>query len=351
MNKLFLIGNGFDLAHGLKTKYADFLLGYQYSALQKLITDHLYEDSLMSSRVGYNVGKFPESFSSLTKFNEFLELYGITFAQKYKFFDQLLKTAIDQNWVDIENQYYFELLRFFKILEQGNIEKHPRVESQVKELNFCLDAIKERLSEYLLTVDNSLKEIQPDIANHFNQELIKKQVSDSFEVMLLNFNYTSTLDLYLECFQYTNFSINHIHGKLNDANNPIIFGYGDEMDSYYQKMERLNSNEFLRNFKSFGYFKTKNYQNLLRFIDSNHFQVFIMGHSCGLSDRVLLNSIFEHKYCSRIKVYYHQKNGTENDFFEKTQELSRHFKPENKGIMRKIIAPFSESSPLVDNKV
>ena len=28
MNRLILIGNGFDLAHGLKTKYADFIEWY-----------------------------------------------------------------------------------------------------------------------------------------------------------------------------------------------------------------------------------------------------------------------------------------------------------------------------------
>ena len=29
MNRLILIGNGFDLAHGLKTKYADFIEWYR----------------------------------------------------------------------------------------------------------------------------------------------------------------------------------------------------------------------------------------------------------------------------------------------------------------------------------
>jgi len=34
MNKLIIIGNGFDLAHGLKTKYSDFIIWY----LNKIIT-------------------------------------------------------------------------------------------------------------------------------------------------------------------------------------------------------------------------------------------------------------------------------------------------------------------------
>lgn len=122
------------------------------------------------------------------------------------------------------------------------------------------------------------------------------------------------------------------------------------MDHYYSKIERLNSNEFLKFFKSFGYFKTKNYQRLSGFLDSGRFRVYILGHSCGISDRVLLNNVFEHENCARIDIYYHKKSNTENDHFEKTQEISRHFKAENKGHMRKMISPFTDSLPLVETE-
>ena len=138
----------------------------------------------------------------------------------------------------------------------------------------------------------------------------------------------------------------HVHGKLEDINNPIIFGYGDEMDPYYEKIELLKENEFLNNFKSFGYFKTSNYQDFIRFIDSDAFTVKILGHSCGLSDRILLNTVFEHKNCKSIKIFYYQKDQAENDYFEKTQEISRHFKASGKGDMRRKIVPFSKSISL-----
>ena len=32
----------------------------------------------------------------------------------------------------------------------------------------------------------------------------------------------------------------------------------------------------------------------------------IMGHSCGNSDRTLLNTIFEHENCVSIKPFYHE---------------------------------------------
>jgi hypothetical protein len=71
-----------------------------------------------------------------------------------------------------------------------------------------------------------------------------------------------------------------------------------------------------------------------------------MGHSCGLSDRILLNSIFERRNCKSIKIYYHQESETENDFVEKTYEISRHFSIKGKEKMRETIVPFPNSVPL-----
>ena len=74
---------------------------------------------------------------------------------------------------------------------------------------------------------------------------------------------------------------------------------------------------------------------MLRYIDNDKFQVFIIGHSCGLSDRTLLNTIFEHNNCRSIKVFYHQKeNGTDN-YTEIIQNISRHFN--KKKLMREKI--------------
>ena len=56
-----------------------------------------------------------------------------------------------------------------------------------------------------------------------------------------------------------------------------------------------------------------------------------MGSSCGLSDRTLLNTIFEHDNCRLIKVFYHQ-DGDKDNFTELVQNISRHFN--DKKLMR-----------------
>ena len=47
MNRIILIGNGFDLAHGLKTSYNDFIKWYLSQALFKSVENKIYEDELI----------------------------------------------------------------------------------------------------------------------------------------------------------------------------------------------------------------------------------------------------------------------------------------------------------------
>lgn len=344
MNKLVLIGNGFDLAHGLKTKYHDFIMWYLNGVFQELSNNYKYTDSLITASSRQNIGHL--NFKSITEFQDYLKSYRdyINFKFKSQFFETLLKQINNSNWVNIESEYYSSLITLYKVLEKGSLNRHEHIDKGVKDLNECFETIKEKLTEYLKIVDKSEISIEPEIANHFINEFGEDSAGN---IMFLNFNYTSTIEMYFEVLNHNNYVVKYIHGKLNDDNNPIIFGYGDEMDSYYQKIESLNSNEFLRNIKSFGYFKTNNYQKFSRFINSGSFMVYVIGHSCGISDRILLNSIVEHKNCRRVKIYYYEINDKENDYFEKTQELSRHFKPDFKGIMRNIITPFSDSEPLM----
>ncbi|KPE51056.1 hypothetical protein AOB46_12435 [Chryseobacterium indologenes] len=138
-----------------------------------------------------------------------------------------------------------------------------------------------------------------------------------------------------------------IHGQISDVRNPINFGFGDEMDDHYKILENTGDNAFLKNIKSFMYFNNSNYRNLLNWIESNDFQIFIMGHSCGLSDRTLLNTLFEHNNCKSIKIFYHQKDDGTDNFTELSQNISRHFN--KKSMMREKVVDKSISKPLPQN--
>ena len=139
--------------------------------------------------------------------------------------------------------------------------------------------------------------------------------------MLLCFNYTGTVKEYE---QYGGLILNYIHGELEHPEH-IIFGYGDELDKDYQDILDKQDNELLKNVKSVKYLETKNYHKMLDFLMAAPFQVLIMGHSCGNSDRTLLNTVFEHENCVSIKPFYHKWEDGSDNYLELVQNISRNF--------------------------
>lgn len=105
MNQLVIIGNGFDLAHCLKTKYSDFLLSYLNRCFQKLKITNSYSDNLISIS-SPNINSLIRDFSSQKEFIIFARRYSINFNFKFSFIKDLFDEVTDMNWVDIEEYYY-----------------------------------------------------------------------------------------------------------------------------------------------------------------------------------------------------------------------------------------------------
>lgn len=346
MNKLILIGNGFDIANGLKTRYSDFILWYLNEAFKKASnSNNLFEDDLIKFSLSQNYSYY--EIDSVDDFLNNKKIFTVQF--KSIFIENIIKPILEKRWVDIESEYYSILLSLYKKLEDGNIRSHPTISIALAAHNQCLKSLKERLVEYLSIINSIVvqnnNQIESKLRGLFSETESSDQVNN---VLLLNFNYTHTLDNYVDSKSFKNAKILNIHGSIDDLSNPIIFGYGDEMDLNYQRIESLNDNKFLMNMKSFGYFQTTNYLNFLKFVTSDFFEVYIMGHSCGISDRLMLNTIFEHENCKKIQIFYHKISDSANDYFEKTQEISRHFSPSLKGKMREILLPITLCTPLVE---
>lgn len=380
MNRLVLIGNGFDLAHGLKTKYEDFMYWYWRGIVAYLVlqSKDVYEDTLCkvtNRKLDYwNLSELyhaenEELYSFLVNNDGAIDIYYSPMLERIN------KSIQDKGWVDIENEYY-ELLKNY-VLNNESL-------TQTETLNTQLHYLQEKLVEYLKSIEISEKilrtDIRPQIYAPFKihdisieslQALINHVKSDmeadkgsidaklslygdiyspgritSYKekflgnivlndelpidlllpnnIMLLNFNYTHTADLY--CKKGYIFTVNHIHGDLNNPES-VIFGYGDELDNNYKSIVDKNENKFLGNIKSIKYLESDNYRKLLSFIESEPYQILIMGHSCGNSDRTLLNTLFEHKNCVSIKPYYYKWGEGEKDdnYIELVQNISRNF--------------------------
>ena len=121
MNRLILIGNGFDLAHGLKTSYADFihwyktyrveLLGEEHSNVSKdpLCCIELLKYQALSIYVSNFIWE-NQNFSHEDIFNYIVQNnieFKVTFSP---FLERIINGIETKGWVDIENEYY-ELLK------------------------------------------------------------------------------------------------------------------------------------------------------------------------------------------------------------------------------------------------
>lgn len=381
MNRLVIIGNGFDLAHGLPTSYKDFIDDY-WRGVCKTKERKLEYDNDNFVKLSCELGSMYsdldfEAFNNTRSYKELMTLVERNKEKGYGYFEVNFKNSFFkiicdnsiENWVDIENEYYNKLKIIVKLASLSNREKKAQTIILNKEFeqvkNLLEKYLKEKIEEqydFTLFRDNPIQDILlPELINRFDEKeflnefqnsdqlyvkefLQKAQKNYDLTTFFLNFNYTKLVQEYFYGFAYAK-QINYIHGKLNDSINRVNFGFGDEMDDDYKMIENIDDNEYLRNFKSFQYLQSSNYKRLLDFVESDKkFQVYIMGHSCGLSDRTMLNTIFEHPNCISIKVFYHQKeNGTDN-YTEIIQNISRHFN--KKKLMREKIVNKTLCQPL-----
>ena len=345
MNRLVLIGNGFDLAHGLKTSYKDFICWYWYKWGEKLLSSHNKKESdgLCSFTLNesievagwYLVWSYKYSHlkkNPLEPFNP-IEIVGTALRDRdlceFTFMSPLLQRIWEQfmlGWVDIENEY-------FSLLTKRVIPINPYTDKDIKDLNDQLNIIRSKLIEYLRAEEKKGAPKSCLIKDIIYRPIEKREISVAYKslvseaqeassIMLLNFNYTNTPEQYVT--DASRVIVNYIHGKLEDPKS-VIFGYGDELDADYKRLQNLNENECLRHIKSIRYLESENYRKLLEFIESEPYQIIIMGHSCGNSDRTLLNTLFEHRNCVSIKPYYHIKEDKTDNYLDIVQNISRNF--------------------------
>jgi hypothetical protein len=219
-----------------------------------------------------------------------------------------------------------------------------KIRINIDTLNTDFSYVKSALVDYLQKQETKRTNILPKVIDLLDTIIAEAKTGKDIDdftndrVLFLVFNYTNTEQYYSEYFKkITNSSIDciHIHGELGNKDNPVIFGYGDEIDENFKHIENLNDNRFLDNVKSINYLLTNNFKRLLDFINANEYQIYIMGHSCGISDRTLLNKLFEHNNCKSINLYYHYKDDGTDDYTNLVQNISRNFNDKSK--MREIV--------------
>ncbi len=277
---IIIIGNGFDLAHGLKTSYDEYitnLITQCENGKSHLVTCDDFKE-ISSPEISFQGLMFPSGFHA----SLFLtHLFGS------------MKSRLTSNWCDIEQDYFDQI--------NEDINNWPH---RIKEINKGFNEVKKDLEDYLANEEK--RQIKPvEQYRTFFQKL-------SGNCLVINFNYTDTPERLYGGGLNGNIQYIQIHGKLHDVDNPIIFGYAAD-DSQTNKLLDKNDNEYLKNIKRFAYKRTNNETKIEKFLNNNSnnsVDCYILGHSCGLSDKLILSTILNHRSIHNINIFYF------NDFEE-----------------------------------
>ena len=173
MNRIILIGNGFDLAHGLPTSYKDFIQGYWIFQRRRLLEDSSDRtDGLCCIEIDNpddikklehfswildnSMFRFQRGWQQQQQIEEYNNFFNsLPLKYESRFFEAINQSIELKNWVDIESEYYSWLKNIFK---QDKCEYTDPVQ-----LNEELDLIKGYLTGYLKFV----------LQNQIKPELIK----------------------------------------------------------------------------------------------------------------------------------------------------------------------------------
>lgn len=195
MKSLFIIGNGFDIAHGLNTRYSDFM---RYLLQYETPPQEIYPGWFYTGDMSQDDQERHALYEKITKYIPKDELWmyfeaalgNIDIEQIREDNSCYMLGYGDENWSDSANHDYQYMIN--------------------EELNFT-KAITEWFRKWIASINTK---VLP------KQSIVRMiGVDDIF----LNFNYTDTLE---QTYGIDEYRIKYIHGKANRGD-PLILGHHD----------------------------------------------------------------------------------------------------------------------------
>lgn len=232
MEKLFIIGNGFDIAHDLKTNYLYFKKFVYQQAYGK---DELLESlQNMDSIKEYLKENDDRIFENELRSEEMEEILNGTDSQeKLKLLYQILLhiTATERFWGDFEEKLvcfpFMNASTPYHVTNDSKDDAESRKERAKK--------VADKLSQYVHHQLNKLfKQWIKETYEQWESQLSMRKFTSHFPIAketiltnrdarFLNFNYTRTLE---DFYGIPSSNIIHIHGDLDDG--VLIFGHGED---------------------------------------------------------------------------------------------------------------------------
>lgn len=350
---ILIIGNGFDLAHGLPTTYSDFLnfINKIKMTQQKNMNPNKFKRILCNSNINDFVKlyliealkkRFFHSDNICTNKNPLIqELYdNLKNNIWFDFFEKLHEKNLVKgiNWIDFESEisYIVEFIDRF----QENIYLPMNINSDVKDekVRIFIDALnstdfeknlKEKNKNYLPTFSDLIDKTYTDLRRFIRcMEIYFSDCVEKIDINLvsidilqlnsinaiLNFNYTHTFEKF---YNMNNKQIHYIHGETqlnNDTRkNNMVLGIDEyrrngEQNSHtnynlYKKFTQRIINE--TGFKYRNWIKeiqnNDNYNETVNIIQPN--AIFIFGHSLDITDKDIFYEFIMNEFVITIILY------------------------------------------------
>ena len=373
MSKVLIIGNGFDLYHGLPTRYSDFLFlaenwDYFYDCYSNTNSIKKADEQIC---VRLKNGRM-----SIETLDDFIEHKYLMNEENIAYLNQhitsntwikyFIETKLKGNgWIDFETEiddvlhaidYYFSALP--DLMLKNNIPSMMVDSRIIKIFKSFLSLTKDQFpNNYLGFVD--FKEIEDSIllqhrlylidkmkselddlieclALYFSEFILNikcgyfsKQILNLRDVHLLNFNYTYTYKAV-----YRNLRDDHhaIHG--NCIEKDMVLGIPD--DSFVDKLEYIY---FKKYFQRIQKRTGSTYKDWFNPIGSEYYEekeipdeIYIMGHSLANSDKGVLKDFFINSSIKKITIYYHDQKSYENMIINLVEMFGQDYVIEKTGL-------------------
>lgn len=349
---ILVIGNGFDLAHGLQTTYRDFLRFTDEFTIYKTAKENRQElgwndgedtrffqyfiDLFNKSQRDEDARKIVNELDMLTKDNVWLKHFKdaqikkgwIDFeseiskvVQTLEDIRKVLDNALKQGKNDVKiEEYQKRILRHIGVGVGNNIENAVRTpkERGLKDLDRLIRCLEIYLSDYINNV--SQEKTLPDIENL------------PFFDKVLSFNYTNTYERLYNNHSFIEFD--YIHGKADikrniDTNNMVLgideYLKGDEKNEniefiafkkFYQRIHKETGCLYknwvaeIRSDKKISEIISickENGNDVISKKDVKYHNLFIFGHSLDITDKDVLRDLILNDNVQTV-IFYMDKD-------------------------------------------
>lgn len=342
--KILLIGNGFDLAHGLPTSYSYFLdfcdkIKKTLFFLESSNDDEWKKDIILNWDIDNSIKSKLYEWDKNTNNNLnklFSEIYDNIKDNIWINYFLKKRNQLGKNWIDFESEISnvvqaFECVRNCtesgKSIPRSGIEgiKVEEVEtfidifegngSKMFAINYkTLGIFNKYVKKMTVDLDRLIRALEIYISEFINKiEVLQKNddIKDINPDCVLSFNYSNTYERIYG--QSNKIEYDYIHGKADITNNVNTCNLVLGIDEYLEERDRDNKLEFL-SFKKF-------YQRIFKSTDSSYmewvdeirqnlvcpYELYIFGHSLDKTDKDILKLLI----CNdnvQTKIYYHRRN-------------------------------------------